>query len=166
MPLLREIEAIAKKQGKTRAWRRRYYVIIDLNLLYPEREGVESARNKAILLINKAIESVDSEVNGCFVDVEKSRFAFQHLFARLTGNQIKAVRAACGAPLTGPKARPMDAAWVRDLRDQCEEANVAFFFKQWGGTNKKKTGRRLDGRTHDAMPERTQPSAPLRAAAG
>lgn len=53
---------------------------------------------------------------------------------------------------SGAGARPMDAAWVRSLRDQCEAAGVAFFFKQWGGVRKKAAGRVLDGRTHDAMP--------------
>ncbi len=53
---------------------------------------------------------------------------------------------------SGPHCRPMDEAWVRDLRDQCAAANVPFFFKQWGGTRKKKAGRILDGRFHDAAP--------------
>ena len=53
---------------------------------------------------------------------------------------------------SGPNARPMDADWVRSIRDQCETANVAFHFKQWGGVNKKKTGRILDGRTWDNFP--------------
>jgi protein gp37 len=53
---------------------------------------------------------------------------------------------------SGPQARPMDPAWVREIRDQCLEARVPFFFKQWGGTNKKKTGRLLDGRTWNEMP--------------
>jgi protein gp37 len=53
---------------------------------------------------------------------------------------------------SGPGARPMDAAWARDLRDQCWNSNVPFFFKQWGGTNKKRAGRVLDGRTWDEMP--------------
>jgi protein gp37 len=54
---------------------------------------------------------------------------------------------------SGRKARPMDADWVLDIMDQCNAANVAFFFKQWGGTNKKKTGRLLNGKTYDEMPE-------------
>lgn len=54
---------------------------------------------------------------------------------------------------SGRKARPMDPDWVLDIMDQCKTANVAFFFKQWGGTNKKKTGRLLNGRTYDEMPE-------------
>ncbi|MBK7093447.1 MAG: phage Gp37/Gp68 family protein, partial [bacterium] len=53
---------------------------------------------------------------------------------------------------SGPGARPMEESWVLEIRDQCEAAGVKFFFKQWGGTNKKKAGRILDGRTYDAMP--------------
>jgi protein gp37 len=53
---------------------------------------------------------------------------------------------------SGPCSRPMDPAWVSDIRDQCGRAGVAFFFKQWGGKNKKKAGRVLDGRTWDEMP--------------
>jgi protein gp37 len=54
---------------------------------------------------------------------------------------------------SGPGARPMDREWVLDIRDQCQRARVPFFFKQWGGTNKKSTGRELQGRTWDEMPE-------------
>lgn len=53
---------------------------------------------------------------------------------------------------SGPRARPMDPAWVTDLRDQCQKARVPFFFKQWGGKNKKRAGRLLEGRTWDEMP--------------
>jgi protein gp37 len=57
---------------------------------------------------------------------------------------------------SGPRARPMDSAWVTAIRDQCLEAGVSFFFKQWGGIQKKKAGRILDGRTWDAMPAGTE----------
>jgi protein gp37 len=53
---------------------------------------------------------------------------------------------------SGPRARPMAAEWVRDIRDQCHQAGVPFFFKQWGGVHKKRAGRRLDRRTWDALP--------------
>jgi len=53
---------------------------------------------------------------------------------------------------SGPNARPMDPEWARDLREQCRRAKVPFFFKQWGGRNKKEAGRVLDGRTWDEMP--------------
>ncbi|MFO1077992.1 MAG: phage Gp37/Gp68 family protein [Planctomycetota bacterium] len=53
---------------------------------------------------------------------------------------------------SGPSARPMEADWAIDLRDQCRKAQVQFFFKQWGGKNKKRAGRMLEGRTWDQMP--------------
>jgi protein gp37 len=53
---------------------------------------------------------------------------------------------------SGPGARPMDIAWVRDVRDQCEEHGVAFFFKQWGGLRPKSGGRELDGREWNEFP--------------
>ena len=53
---------------------------------------------------------------------------------------------------SGRKPRPIKEEWVLDIREQCNRAGTAFFFKQWGGTNKKKSGRTLDGRIYDAMP--------------
>jgi protein gp37 len=53
---------------------------------------------------------------------------------------------------SGPRARPMEPQWATDIRDQCLNAEVPFFFKQWGGINKKKNGRKLDGRFWDDMP--------------
>jgi protein gp37 len=53
---------------------------------------------------------------------------------------------------SGHGARPMDPGWVRSIRDQCRSVGVPFFFKQWGGVRKGLAGRKLDGRTHDAMP--------------
>jgi protein gp37 len=53
---------------------------------------------------------------------------------------------------SGPGARPMDVPWVLDIRAQCRAAGVPFFFKQWGGFNKKKSGRLLEGRTWDEWP--------------
>jgi protein gp37 len=61
---------------------------------------------------------------------------------------------------SGRRARPMDHGWVVSLRDQCQEAGVPFFFKQWGGVRKKEAGRLLDDVTHDAFPPR-RPAARL-----
>jgi protein gp37 len=55
---------------------------------------------------------------------------------------------------SGRGARPMDPGWVRSIRDQCRAADVAFFFKQWGGVRKGRAGRELDGATHDQVPPR------------
>ena len=53
---------------------------------------------------------------------------------------------------SGPGARKIEEDWVRSIRDQCDDAGVRFFFKQWGGTNKKRSGRMLDNRTWDDFP--------------
>lgn len=53
---------------------------------------------------------------------------------------------------SGPKSRPMKKSWVIDIRNQCQEKRVPFFFKQWGGINKKRAGRELEGRTWDEIP--------------
>jgi len=54
---------------------------------------------------------------------------------------------------SGPGARPMERNWVIAIKDQCTSAGVPFFFKQWGGVNKKKAGRILDGKTWSEMPK-------------
>lgn len=65
---------------------------------------------------------------------------------------------------SGRKPRPINPKWVRDIRDMCKDHEltggvpVHFFFKQWGGTNKKKAGRLLDGREWNEMPVRLQPN--------
>jgi protein gp37 len=53
---------------------------------------------------------------------------------------------------SGPGARPMKIDWAREIRDQCAEQNVAFFFKQWGGIRPKTGGRDLDGREWNELP--------------
>lgn len=62
---------------------------------------------------------------------------------------------------SGRKARPIKEQWVIDIRDQCMEANVPFFFKQWGGINKKVSGRLLEGKVHDDMPRSPVSAEPL-----
>lgn len=66
---------------------------------------------------------------------------------------------------SGPGSRSVDPEWIRDIRDQCVDASVPFHFKQWGGVNKKRTGRVLDGRTWDEFPVRRWPSDDSRHAA-
>lgn len=62
---------------------------------------------------------------------------------------------------SGPAPRPMDPAWVRDLRDQCQSAQVAFFFKQWSGKRPKTLGRQLDGQEWNEFPATTIPQTSL-----
>ena len=84
--------------------------------------------------------------------------ALRGILTREGGNVVEHTRSRLDWVImggeSGPGARPMDPAWVRSTRDQCAAADVAFFFKQWGGILKKRHGRELDGRTHDAMPRR------------
>jgi protein gp37 len=61
---------------------------------------------------------------------------------------------------SGPRSRPIDASWVRSIKEQCEEAGVAFFFKQWGGVQKKVAGRKLDGKTFSEFPRRVSRPVP------
>ena len=62
---------------------------------------------------------------------------------------------------SGPGARAMAPEWVTSIRNQCHQARVAFFFKQWGGVQKKRTGRVLEGRTYDDMPHTIARSSSL-----
>jgi protein gp37 len=63
---------------------------------------------------------------------------------------------------SGSGARHMEAGWVKSIHAQCVKAEVAFFFKQWGGVQKSKFGRSLNGRTYDEMPQRGSPAIPSR----
>lgn len=103
------------------------------------------------------------------VSVEDARVTHRIDFLRQTAAQTKFL--SC-EPLIGPlatlnlknidwvivggesgrKPRPMKESWVQDIKQQCGANSVKFFFKQWGGVNKKKAGRLLDGRTYDEMP--------------
>ena len=80
--------------------------------------------------------------------------SLEPLLGPLHGMNLTGIDWVIGGGESGPGARPLKSAWVRDIRDQCIDAGVAFHFKQWGGQNKKKTGRTLDGRTWDEFPER------------
>jgi len=103
------------------------------------------------------------------VSVETSEYQFRIDDLRKTGAHIKflSIEPLLGPQLklklkgidwvivggeSGPGARPMDPAWVKSIRDQSVKAKVPFFFKQWGGTRKKRTGRELEGRTWDEFP--------------
>lgn len=78
--------------------------------------------------------------------------SFEPLLGPVNDAPLAGVHWAIVGGESGPSARPMASDWVRSIRDQCAEQNVAFFFKQWGGTRKKQTGRELDGRTWNATP--------------
>lgn len=78
--------------------------------------------------------------------------SLEPLIGPLTNLNLENIHWAIVGGESGRKARPMKESWVWDIRQQCADQGVAFFFKQWGGVNKKKTGRELGGRTYDEMP--------------
>jgi len=83
----------------------------------------------------------------------KTKFlSLEPLLGPLRNLDLKGIDWAIVGGESGFGARPMLVDWVTDIRKQCGDANVAFFFKQWGGVQKKRNGRMLDGRTWDEMP--------------
>ena len=85
----------------------------------------------------------------------KTRFvSFEPLLAPIADLDLSDIDWAIVGGESGPKARPMSGEWVRHIRDQCIQMQVPFFFKQWGGINKKKAGKELDGRTWTEMPSK------------
>lgn len=103
LPLL----AIIGREGP----KARIRIIIDLNLAYPRGKGLQSAKARAIKLTKEAIAAVDTEVPGCCVDVDKSNYAFQHVFARMTGNQIALLLEKCGIRSAGLAQSPIHKIW-------------------------------------------------------
>jgi protein gp37 len=79
--------------------------------------------------------------------------SLEPLLGPLDNMNLRGIDWAIAGGESGPGARPVDPAWITGIRDQCINSGVAFFFKQWGGVQKKKTGRELEGRTWDQMPE-------------
>jgi protein gp37 len=128
---------------------------------------VLTKRSERLRALNKALEWMPNIWMG--VSVENHKYAFRIEDLRQTDARIRflSLEPLLG-PLgkfdlsgidwvivggeSGPKARPMDPSWVREIRDQCVEARVAFFFKQWGGKRKDRTGRELDGRIWNEFP--------------
>jgi protein gp37 len=78
--------------------------------------------------------------------------SFEPLLGGLGKIDLHGIHWAIVGGESGPRARPIDKEWVLEIRDQCISTDVPFFFKQWGGTNKKKAGRLLDNRTWDEVP--------------
>jgi protein gp37 len=102
--------------------------------------SVEDAKVK-----NRIIDLASVPANVRFLSCEP-------LIGPLDDLQLEGVHWVIVGGESGPKARPMRLAWVESIQRQCVRKGVPFFFKQWGGTRKKSTGRELHGRTYDDMP--------------
>jgi protein gp37 len=78
--------------------------------------------------------------------------SFEPLIGSVRGGDLRGIHWAIVGGESGPRARPMDSAWVDEIADMCATSGAAFFFKQWGGKNKKMAGRSYRGRTWDDLP--------------
>ena len=130
---------------------------------------VLTKRSERLMELSPQLEWTDNIWMG--VSVENADYTFRIDHLRKTGANIKflSVEPLLG-PIpkmnlkginwvivggeSGPGARPLEREWVVDIKNQCVKAKVPFFFKQWGGVQKKKAGRLLDGRTWDQMPKK------------
>jgi protein gp37 len=79
--------------------------------------------------------------------------SFEPLIGSVAGANLKGIHWAIVGGESGPQARPLDTRWVDEIFDQCTDADTAFFFKQWGGKNKKVTGRTYRDRLWDDLPD-------------
>ena len=78
--------------------------------------------------------------------------SFEPLIGSVAGADLSGIDWAIVGGESGPRSRPMREEWVEEIYDLCEKEGAAFFFKQWGGKNKKAAGRLFNGITHDNMP--------------
>lgn len=85
--------------------------------------------------------------------------SFEPLLGSVVGADLTDIAWAIVGGESGPRARPMDPKWVKEIRSACVAQGTAFFFKQWGGKNKARAGRVLDGRTWDEYPARASSEA-------
>jgi protein gp37 len=132
------------------------------------RFQILTKRSQRLLQLNSKLTWPENVWTGVTVENAECAFRIDHL--RQTGAAIKFISlepflgpipnidlkgidwVIVGGE-SGPRARPMALDWAIDIRDQCLAADVPFFFKQWGGVNKKKAGRTLEDRTWDEMPQ-------------
>jgi protein gp37 len=129
---------------------------------------VLTKRSDRLLSLDPEIDWPENVWMGVSVENDKYRFriddlrrtraktkflSLEPLLGPLPKLHLKGIDWVIAGGESGPGARPMDEAWVTDLRDQCLNAEVAFFFKQWGGSNKKRAGRELGGRTWEEYPK-------------
>jgi len=124
-------------------------------------------RSGILLELNSKIDWPDNVWMGVSVENDKYKFriddlrktkakvkflSLEPLLGPLNKLNLKGIDWVIVGGESGPGARPIDEKWVLDIREQCLKAKVPFFFKQWGGVQKKRNGRLLEGRTWDELP--------------
>src|SRR5580698_105990 len=124
----------------------------------PERMAVLS--NELLLLPNvwlgTSVENADvlERLDHLRATRAAVRFvSFEPLIGSVAGADLTGIHWAIVGGESGPRARPISTDWIDEIYEQCEDAGTAFFFKQWGGRNKKAAGRTYRGRLWDNLPE-------------
>lgn len=138
-----------------------------MNKAHWHQYQVLTKRSERVLELSKELEWSPQIWMGVSVESEKYKYriddlrktdahvkflSLEPLLASLGKLNLRGIDWAIVGGESGPGARTIESEWVTEIRDQCVRADVAFFFKQWGGVQKKKTGRTLEGRTWDEMP--------------
>lgn len=151
-----EPEFIAKVWGVMKATPQHTYQVLTKR---PERMYEVLSRPDFPVLPNVWIGTSieDNAVLGRIEELRRApaavRFiSFEPLIGSVAGTDLRDIDWAIVGGESGPRARPMLAEWVSEIEELCRDAGAAFFFKQWGGRNKKAAGRTFNGRTYDEMP--------------
>jgi protein gp37 len=131
---------------------------------------VLTKRSSRLLELNSNIDWPGNVWMGVSVENQNYTFRIDHLrktrahvkflsleplLGRLSNLDLENINWVIVGGESGPKARSMDEEWVIEIQNQCQISRIPFFFKQWGGFRKKKSGRILQGRTWDEMPKLT-----------
>ena len=123
-------------------------------LLYYDKEGWLEWTHNIWMGVSVESEKVMKRIDLLRQTNARTKFlSCEPLISELPNLNLKSIDWVIVGGESGRTPRPMKKEWVMDIKAQCKKANVAFFFKQWGGTNKKKTGNLLDGKKYLEMPE-------------
>lgn len=160
-----ELEFIAKVWAVMEATPQHTYQVLTKR---PERMREVLNRPHFPVLANVWIGTSveDSAVLGRIEELRNTRAAirfisFEPLIGSVAGADLTGVDWAIVGGESGPRARHMSQTWVDEIESLCRQTGAAFFFKQWGGRNKKAAGRTLNGQTYDEMPRARVPSEPM-----
>lgn len=142
-----------------------------MNQAFWHRFQVLTKRSERLLAMNQLIHWTDNIWMGVTVENAEHAYRIDHLrntqasvkflsleplLGPLTNLSIEGIDWIIVGGESGPMARPIKEEWVREIHEHCIQHNIPFFFKQWGGVNKKKNGRMLDGQVWEQIPQKTK----------
>jgi protein gp37 len=126
-------------------------------LLYYDKEGYLEWTHNIWMGVTVEDNTVTKRIDLLRQTGAKIKFlSCEPLLTEIPGMNLTGIDWVIVGGESGRTPRPVKEEWVLDIKDQCRKANVAFYFKQWGGTNKKKNGKSLQGKHYTEMPEISQ----------